>query len=142
MNRIAELLNELAEARKFSEYCNAARREMVDNVKQSDEYKAADDVAKTAEATIAKLEEEIKLVSKSAFEADGNKHPHPKIEIKSFKTYSINDASKVLAWVKVNLADALTYDAAKVKNYATKIGSVDGAEVGEEIRVQIALNLE
>jgi hypothetical protein len=54
----------------------------------------------------------------------------------------VTDAAKVLAWVKTNLADALTYDPKKVKDYATKIGPVEGTEIVEQPRAQIASDLQ
>lgn len=142
MNQIDALLWQLNEARKREQIGRDAKNVMIETLQKSPDYLSAKQEQEEAATVVENLETEIKKIINEDFSVTGNKHPHAKIEVKSFKTFKIEDAEKVLAWVKTNLADALVYDAAKVKNYAMKIGKVDGAEVGEEVRVQIASNLE
>ncbi len=138
---VDELLWLLSEARKRKQEARNAKQTLLDNLMNSPDFQIAKAALEQAENDVGCYEAEIKRISKDAFAQDGNKHPHPKIEIKNFKVFKIIDDLKVLSWVKTNLADALIYDTAKVKNYALKIGAVDGAEVSEEISVQIASQL-
>ena len=90
---------------------------------------------------ISELEASIRGMALDVYEATANKKPHEKVAIKIFETFKVVDPARVLAWVKTNLADALIYDDKKVKNYAMKIGPVDGTELGTEARAQIASEL-
>jgi len=141
MSLIDDQLNQLKVAREAAENYRATMREIMDAVKRSGEYMTAADRAEKANIAIAETEERIKTMALREYETSQNKHPHEKVEIKTFKTFKITDAARVLSWVKTNLADALIYDESKVKQYATKIGAVEGTETGEEQRVQIASKL-
>jgi hypothetical protein len=90
-----------------------------------EEFKAIDDVytynkvmTDNFAQLVSELETVIRAEALAEFQATDNKHPHPKVEIKLFKTFSITEPAKVLAWVKTNLADALVVDEKKVKAYA------------------------
>lgn len=137
-----EKLNKLRMAREnYNEHKSIASKAL-------DEFKSSDDVytwntekAKEASAEVEALEAEIRAEAIALYKADGNKKPHDKVNIKIMTVFKIVEPARVLAWVKTNLADALIYDEKKIKNYATKIGAVDGTELIEEPQAQIASEL-
>lgn len=136
-----ELLQQLKEAREKAAFYKAETNSLLEHTRQSPNYQLADQSAKEAADEIVRLEFLIKSDQLEEFKITGNKHPFPKIEIKMKKIFKVVDPAKVLAWVKSSLADALIYDEKKVKDYATKIGPVEGTELTEEPQVQIASEL-
>ena len=142
MNTINDLISQLNEARKAEQASKDAKNALIEEMQKSNKYISAKNALDNASTIVENIEAEIKKLSEDTYGVDGNKHPHPKIEVRDTNTFVINDPAKVLAWVKVNLADALIYDAAKVKNYATKIGAVEGTEMVKGVQVRIASNLE
>lgn len=136
-----QLLEMLKEARERSFTAKLTADAILQTVKASPEYVNAIEECQAALANVTTLEESIRAEAIRDYLASDNKHPHPKVEIKLFKTFSIVDPQKVLAWVKTNLADALVVDDKKVKAYATKIGPVDGTAMTEEPKAMIASDL-
>ena len=136
-----QLLEMLKDARARAAESKLAADAILLTVKASPEYVKALDELQTASANVATLEENIRAEAIREFKATENKHPHPKVEIKMYSTFSITDPKMVLAWVKTNLADALVVDEKKVKAYATKIGPVDGTALTEEPKALIASEL-
>lgn len=135
------LLADLKIAREKAAFYRDETKAIIENAKQSPNYQLADQSAREAADLVANLEAKIKESALADFKVDGNKHPFPKIEIKMRKVFKVVDPARVLAWVKTSLADALVYDEKKVKDYATKIGPVEGTELTEEAQVQIASEL-
>lgn len=140
-----ELIEQLKQARIDEAKTKATSKSMMDEAmaKLSAEPLFVEIVRFHAEASqrVASLEEEIRKQAIEKYAENHNKHPHPKIDIKVMKAFRIADPRKVLAWVKTNLADALTYDEKKVKDYATKIGPVDGTDIVEQPKAYIASDL-
>lgn len=137
-----EKLNQLKQAREaYNEYKSTASKAMEDFKSSDDVYTYNAEKAKEASAKIETLEAEIRATALAMYKADGNKNPHEKVSIKLANVFKIVDPVRVLAWVKINLADALVYDEKKVKNYSTKIGAVDGTEITETPQAQIATEL-
>lgn len=142
MSKMDELLQNLRQWRREE---NIAAQNMSHALEQ---FKASDGVytnqksnLETAKSMVDNLESQIKEMAIRDYEVTQNKKPHDKVAIKIFKTFKIVDSNRVLAWVKTNLADALIYDERKIKDYATKIGAVEGTLLADEPRVQIASEL-
>jgi hypothetical protein len=135
------LLEQLKHARAESKLQHEYMKNILENAKLTDLFVMAEQSAAGADAAILDLETQIKNTAISEFNTTGEKKVHPKVEVKIFKKFSIVSPARVLAWVKTNLADALVFDEKKVKNYATKIGPVEGTELVDEPRAQIAAEL-
>lgn len=140
-----ELIEKLKKARTDESTYKAILKAMTEQATKELHERPAWTEASTAlekvSASVSELEEEIRKQAVTFYAENQNKHPHPKVEIKLFKVFKIVDPSKVLAWVKTNLADALLYDAKKVETYVKNIGPVDGCSLAEEPRAQIAKEL-
>jgi hypothetical protein len=143
MKHIEQLLQDLALARQLHATAKeAARVRMEEFIASDDVYSFQKAASDNTAVAIAELEEKIRNIVLAEYQTSGSKSPHPKVAVKIFKSFNVTDAAKVLAWVKTNLADALTYDPKKVKDYATKIGPVEGTEIVEQPRAQIASDLQ
>jgi len=136
-----EALSKLAEARATVRQCKDEMNAMLKHVTESPNYLAARESAVAAEIIAAQIEEAIRAAAVQNYTLTGEKNPHPKVTVKIWKTFTVTDPARVLAWVKANLADALIVDDKKVKAYATKVGAVDGTELMDEIRASIATEL-
>lgn len=134
-------LAQLAAARTDSQRYKDEMAAMLKHIIESPNYSAAKQAAEEAADRAAHLEESIRNAAIEHYTQTGEKTPHPKVTVKIFKTFSVTDPARVLAWVKQNLADALIVDEKKVKSYATKIGAVDGTSLTDEARAQIATEL-
>lgn len=141
MNNYTELLKELADHRQAAVTLQESKKKLLDCVKESREYLEIDQKHKDAQEKVDRLEAEIKALAEKEYQTTGNKKPHEKVQVKIFKVFKILDAETMKAWVFKNLQDALKVDEAKVKDYAQKIGAVQGTEVAEEARAQIASTL-
>lgn len=135
------LLNELGDYRKKAVVLQEEKKALLESVKQGQNYQNLEQEYKTAQENIDRLEAEIKRMAEEEYQSTGNKKPHDKISVKIFKVFQIVDAEKMKEWVFKNLQDALKVDESKVKDYAQKIGPVQGTAVIEEARAQIASNL-
>lgn len=136
-----EALGRLAAVREVVSHNQKIRTEILEEAQKKPEYISAGDRLKEAASAIVLLEDKIRALALDAHATDGNKKVHASVEVKVFKTFKIVDVARVTAWVKENLKDALVVDTKKVEQYATKIGPVDGTEVGEEARAQISSKL-
>ena len=87
------------------------------------------------------IEGNLRLTALELYRLNGQKNVHRAVSIKSFKTFKIVDRALLDKWVRQNLADALVIDEGKVKDYALKIGAVEGTETGEEPRAVISIKL-
>lgn len=142
MNEIMnKLLEELRIARAAVEEAKTAQKAKLEAFQQTPEWQDLQLHRVEYDQEIADIEERIKELAMIEWINNQNKHPHEKVEIKLFKTFKVLDPAKVRSWCLENLRDALIVDDKKVKEYAVKIGSVEGTETGEEARVQIASKL-
>lgn len=141
IEQIDEMLAQLKDTREKAAFYRAEANAILNNAKNSPNFELADQAAKEAQENIEALEVKIKANALLDYRINQNKHPHPKVDIAMRKKFNITDPIKVLLWVKNNLADALIYDEKKIKNYATKIGPIDGTELTEEPNAQIASEL-
>lgn len=139
-----KLIEELREKRKERDLVKQTESNLLEAVEATEEYatyKNVQENRKELDNRIAELEDQIRKDAVNIFEATGNKVPALGVAIKIFKTFRIIDPVKLRGWIENNLRDALTVDVKKVENYATKIGPVEGTEVVEEARAQIAKDL-
>lgn len=141
MDKLDELLSRLKTERVLVDQTKDDLNTMIAVVKNLDEYKNVSELKTKAEERLDSLEKEIKAFALASFAETGNKKPHEKLSVKIYRKFKVVDPNKMLAWVKTNLADALIVDSGKVKDYATKIGAVDGTEIVEEAQAQIASEL-
>lgn len=136
-----ELLSNLAQARETEKKARNNIQILTEAIKTTPEYQDNDSIRVVAQSAIENLEGLIRDLAKTEWINTANKHPHEKVQIKEFKTFKIVDTAAVRKWVDTYLRDALVVDESKVKQYATKIGPVDGTEVGTEVRAEIASKL-
>lgn len=136
-----EMLSHLKSAREDFLTAKEGMREIIFKATQGEEYKNFELTSELAQKDIAEIEAKIKEFALGQYLGSGEKKPHPKVSVKVFKVVIQNSAEKVRAWVEANLRDALVVDQKKVEKYAKEIGTVDGMEVKDEPRVQIASEL-
>jgi hypothetical protein len=135
------LLEKLRLVRESQENAMRAMQDLVNETKKSDTYTSLQAVSALAEGEEERLVNEIKEKALQQFAIDGNKHIHPKVEVKTFKTFKVVDAAHVRDWCFVNLPAALSTDFKKVEKYSKEFGVVPGTETDEVNRVQIAKEL-
>lgn len=136
-----EKLKELAKQREIAQMQKTAMDYLVKAAKASPDYTDAEQMAQKANEEITRLENEIKGYALAVYSETTEKNVHPSVSVKIFNTFKIVDLAKVREFVDARLRDALVVDEGKVKKYALEIGPVEGTEVGQEARVQIASNL-
>lgn len=137
-----ELIQKLKQQREILNAAKYTASNALETIKSSDPtYVENTEIANEAMQQITELESAIRAAALAEYAANGNKKPHNNVQVKIYKVFSVNDSARVLSWVKTNLADALIYDEKKVKNYAEKIGPVDGTSINEEPKVQIDTKL-
>lgn len=112
-----------------------------------DQFMASDDVytynheqAELKKTAVAELETNIRELALAEYATNQDKHPHEKVEIKIFKTFTVLDQNAVREWCFKNHPLALKPDMKMVEADA-KAGPVDGTETGEEPRAMIASKL-
>lgn len=135
------MLAQLRAAREAQQNAAVARKAMIEEVKTSDMYTSLQAVEVLAEGEIERLENAVKEYALQQYANDGNKHPHPKVEIKSFKTFKVLDPLAVRAWCLTDLPGALDVNLKKVEKYGKDFGAVPGTEISTEERVQLAKEL-
>ena len=135
------LLDQLRNARKAQEAASSEMKSMIENVKQDEIYTSLQAAATLAEGEIERLTEAIHDEVMHQYSVDQNKHPHPKVEIKAFKTFKVDNPVFMTTWVREMLPAALEVNLKKVEKYAKEFGEVPGTALGEELRVQIAKEL-
>jgi len=142
MNQLDVWIYELAKARKYHAEQKETANKAIDDFKRTDPaYNTASQNAQNAAETIAELEKAIKEYALEQYKLNGAKSIHDKVNVRIFKVFNLTNPQRVLSWVKNNLVDALIFDEKKVKNYAMKIGAIDGIEITEEPKAQIASDL-
>lgn len=144
MNQIQEELendlNELAKARETAEALKLAKREMIENVQQSDDFMKLDNLSREGDALITELEASIRAAALALHE---NSCELPaRVTVKQFTVVTISDEAKAREWCMTNFRPALKLDA-KTFEKAAKDGTVpaDLATVTKEARAQIATKL-
>lgn len=135
------LLDHLRNAREAKQNADVAMKALIDDVKKSDIYTSLLAAATLADGEIETVTQQINREALFDYEQDRNKHPHPKVELKTFKTFVVVDPALVRDWCLDNLRPALDANMKKVEKYVKEFGAVPGTETGEEIRVQIAREL-
>lgn len=136
-----EMLATLKNLRQREGELREEKKAMIEAVTSTQSYKSAELELTSVSAAIVEFEKQIKDMAVADYTSNGIKQPHPKVQVKLFQKFTVLDPARVLTWVKTSLADALVYDEKKVKDYATKIGPVDGTEIVEEVRALIAKEL-
>lgn len=137
-----QLLDQLATAREHLASAQAMQKQMLETFRASENFVHVEAVRITASAEIERITAEIERNALVAYNATGDKHPHPKVEVKTFKVVEIVSPSLARAWCFENLPSALKLDDAMVKKYVKEFSAVDGTTVHEEPRVQIASKLD
>ena len=135
------VLTQLRAARDAREQASTAKRELVEALKQTDGYTSLEAVEVLAEGEVERLETTVREYALQQYANDGNKHPHPKVEIKSFKTFKVLDPISVRAWCLTDLPGALDVNLKKVEKYGKDFGAVPGTEISTEEKVQISREL-
>lgn len=135
---LEQLINELALARAAFAADKQAADERQKQLLEDPELAILKGTAAQAAEEVARLESQIKSMALALHVETGTKAPHPKVAIKTFKTFVIRDPEAMRKWVVTNLPAALKVDEKKVEKYAHEFGEVDGTETGTEPRAQIA----
>lgn len=136
-----QLLDALRHAREAKEKVSATRKEMVEVITRSDEYTSLQAAEMIAEGEIERLTEQINQEVLTDYELDHNKHPHPKIEVKTFKTFRLVFPDSARQWCFTHLPAALDLNVKKFEKYCRVFGGTEDVVIGEEIKVQIAREL-
>lgn len=141
MNNFDLFIQSLQEAREEARLAREAANAMIVAVKESPAYQEALQKAEEATKTADHIETDLRDMALDAYAENGNKKPHEKVQVKIFREFSVTDPHAMRTWVDSNLRDALIVDEKKVKEYALKIGAVDGTQVIETAKAQIASDL-
>lgn len=105
----AELLQNLANARIEEATWKAHMKNLIDDVKNSDDYKDAESRVKEAEEAIEHLSLKIKVEALETFHATGTKKQEG-VTVKEIPEVTITDEAKAREWCFTNLRKALTFD--------------------------------
>lgn len=137
-----ELLKMLAGARQNEANFKQVTKNMIDEVKATQEYQESDALAKAEALLIKNLTDEIKARAVAEFNATGNKKPFAGVSIKVFKTFVVNSQETMEKWVETNLAAAVhkVFDMDVIETFA-KTNPVPGTDLLEEVRAEIASKL-
>ena len=140
--KLTDLLHDLHYARIGTDEANIHMKSLVEQVKLSNAYKEAQEVAWQCMAATASLTQLINQASLAQFAADKEKHPHSAIEIKEFDIVTVRSQPAAREWCFNNLRPALKLDVKVFEKFA-KTGNVPAelASVTKEPRVQIASDL-
>lgn len=141
MQTLNDLLKHLHNARRDAEKAKETMKAVLDAAKEGDVYRSADLVREMAENDIQALEERIHQQGLAAYLETGEKTVNKFVKVREESVFTITDAAAMRTFVETRLPDALIVDEKKVKNYATKIGAVDGTTVTKEPKVTIATDL-
>lgn len=135
-------LDELKDLRKAESFNKDEIDSLLEAVKQSPDYLRAQEILTNTKQAIAALEAEIKSAGVQAYTETGEKKVFPGVNVKVFKAVKIIDEKAMREWTVKNLPDALVPDTEKLKKYAKEIAPVDGIQITEEPRAEIASKLE
>jgi len=143
MSQLDQVLSDLKQARIDAEFYAAEKKAILDAAMETGNYKLADESHGKAKAQIENLEDIIRKAALEEFKATGNKAVHPSVTVKIFKVFNVIDKDRLREWCVKNLPVVLQPDVKKVEAYVKDVGgnSVDGAELTEEARAQIATKL-
>lgn len=142
MLQLGQALYDLKQARIAAESYSAEKKAILDNAMAGINYQLADEAHGKAKAQIEHLETMLRKAAVDEFKANGNKALHPSLTVKIFKVFNVLDKDRLREWCVKNLPVVLQPDLKKVEAYAKDVGgSVDGAELVEEPRAQIATKL-
>lgn len=136
-----EKLKLLAQARAAEETAKDKQNKIIEGVKTTDDWTAAQYVRDTARQLIEKLEDEIKVEALATFSSTGTKKQEA-VTIKEFAVVTIKDEALAREWCMTNFRPALKLDT-KTFEKAVKDGTVPDvyATVTTEPRAQIATDL-
>lgn len=137
-----ELINTLAAGRANAATIKQQMEAMVKAVTESPEYLELKDLAERVKSDVETTENAIRAEGLRLFTETQDKHPHPKVEVKTFKVAEVQDENVARDWCFNSLPAALKLDTKIVSKYAKEFGTVPGVSVFEEPRVQIATKLE
>lgn len=133
-------LNELATIREQAENVRKAKREMIENVQQSDEFMELDKSGNLLDGSLSDLEARIRETALTLYE-DSCDLPS-RVAVKLFTVVNVPDELKAKEWCIDHFTPALKLDA-KVFEKAAKDGNIPAelATVSKEARAQIATKL-
>ena len=142
MSQLDQILSDLKQARTDAELCAAEKKAILDDAMATGNYRLADEAHGKAKAQIENLEAIIRKAALDEFKATGNKAVHPSVTVKIFKVFNVIDKDRLRDWCFRNLPVVLQPDVKKVEAYVKDLGgSIEGAELTEEARAQIATKL-
>lgn len=133
-------LNELATIREQAENVRKAKREMIENVQQSDEFMELDKSGNLLDGSLSDLEARIRETALTLYK-DSCDLPS-RVAVKLFTVVNVPDELKAKEWCIDHFTPALKLDA-KVFEKAAKDGNIPAelATVSKEARAQIATKL-
>ena len=139
---INETLGKIFTLEQQAAQAKADMSALLESVKESPAYAALFEALKAADTESGELREALKQEFSIRFGEDGNKKPHPAIQIKEFDVVQILDKERAREWCLANFRPALKLDE-KTFEKAAKDGTIpaDLAMVSKEPRVQIASDL-
>lgn len=142
MSQLEQALADLKQARIDAEFYTAEKKAILDAAKATSNYQLADEAHIKANSQIDNLETLLRKAAVDEFKASGNKALHPSVTVKIFKVFNVVDKDRLREWCVKNLPVVLQPDLKKVEAYVKDLGgSVDGTELIEEPRAQIATKL-
>lgn len=140
--KLESLLEQLRIARQDRGEAMQIMKSLLDAVRDTAEFKAAEAQAQAAEEQAKKFTEQIVTWGKTYYvRKAGDKHPHPLVEIKVFRIPRITRPNLTREWAWKKHPEFLLFDEEKIGKYAKEIGEVPGVVIEDDPRVYIAKDL-
>lgn len=136
------IVEELKAARERANELREARQKLLAEFQSTPAYVAALAASRKADEEESKAEELVRSAAVASYLVDGNKHPHPKVEIRLYKIVNEYDEVAAKEWCAQNMRIALKLNTSRFEE-AVKCGDVPDsiATVSEEPRARIATDL-
>lgn len=117
---LAELVRQLAEARSMQAFSKQRLAELEKAFKESQDYKLYSAYLSDANKQASELDQDVRKIAVELFKQNGDKKPHPAIEIKDMTSMDYDD-TLALAWCKHRLPDAIKFDRSLFEKHARAI---------------------
>ena len=126
-----DAMKSYATIRLVVEELNSRLKEMVDKVKQSEDYKTIEDWLMINKISLEELTKQIHQATIDAYEATGNKKPFDGVGIREVTKYDYEEKAAV-EWAKANMPAILTVDK---KKFEKVISVMQESDLPEYIKV-------
>ena len=117
---LAELVRQLAEARRAQALSKQRLAELEKALKESQDYKLYSGFLSDANYQAKELDHDVRQIAVELFEQNGDKKPHPAVDIKEMTSMDYDDALAI-AWCTHRLPAALKLDKSLFEKHARAV---------------------